>query len=98
MKTKSFRAILILVGLLLVSVQPASAGVGETFKKFIGNEFSNFQGLYVIAGVIVASLLVYIVYNHKSNEKETVSDRKFSPGYSARRHHHHHQRVIKKTQ
>lgn len=102
MKTKSFRAVLILVGLMLVGVQPLSAGVGETFKKFIGNEFSNFQGLYIIAGVVVASLLVYILFNRNgAKEKEMAKDRRQIPNkaLSSRYHHHHHQhRVVKKTQ
>lgn len=100
MKTKSFKAILILVGLMLSFVQPMSAGLGKTLHEFIGNEFANFQGLYIIAGIIAVNLILYIFLNRKSEKEEAESYKKSVPGinHHRRRHQHQHHRVIKKTQ
>ncbi|MCE3259112.1 MAG: hypothetical protein K0S12_753 [Bacteroidetes bacterium] len=99
METKSFKALLILVGLILLNVTSATAGIGERFEKFVGSEFSNFQGLYIIAGIVIASLVLYIVLNHFNKEEEKSAHH--SPRHTQhRRHHHMHHthKIIKKTQ
>jgi fucose permease len=99
MKTKSFRAITILIGLLLITVS-AQAGIGESFQEFAGSSFSNFQGLYIIAGIVIASLVLYIVLNHFNKEEDEKSHHHASGHAHHRRHRHVHHvhKVIKKTQ
>lgn len=95
MKTKSLKAILILVGLTLTNISQMNASVTEKFQKFIGNEFSSFQGLYIMAGVTISFLLVYILTNHfgkKENEKSNTG----AVNYPINRRHHQRS-VIKKT-
>ena len=70
MKTPSFRAELILLGLLLIN-KGLFAGAGNELKNSLSNELSNFhiQGLYVIGGIIIAGLLSYILFNHFRKEE-----------------------------
>ena len=94
MKTAFNKANLILVGLVLFGTGNMKAGISDKFKEFVGNEFSNFQGLYIMAGIIISSLVLYILVNHFG--KEESNERHISTA-GHRRHHHHHQRIIKKT-
>ncbi len=70
MKTTSFKALLILVGSLLISGN-LSAGVGDQLSHSVSDELSHFhiQGLYVIGGIIVAGLLIYLLVNHFGKEE-----------------------------
>ncbi|MCE3228414.1 MAG: hypothetical protein K0S32_2965 [Bacteroidetes bacterium] len=98
MKTKYSRAIAILTGLLLVNLT-AQAGIGESFQEFAGSSFSNFQGLYIIAGIVIASLVLYIVLNH-FNKEEDEKRHSHASGHGHHRRHrhvHHVHKVIKKT-
>ena len=88
------KAILFLVGTVLVATQQAKAGIKEKFQTFIGNEFSSFEGLYIMAGVIIGGLVFYIVSNHFIKEEKRVTKTGLSP---ARERRNYHQRVIKKT-
>ncbi|MBK9285425.1 MAG: hypothetical protein IPM51_14070 [Sphingobacteriaceae bacterium] len=88
------KAVLFLVGTMLLSTQRASAGIVEKFQTFIGNEFSSFEGLYIMAGVIIGGLVFYIVSNHFVKEEKKESRPNLSV---ARERRNHHQRVIKKT-
>jgi len=98
MKTKSIKAILLVFGLMLFNLNTASATIGEKFNQFVGSEFSNMQGIYIIAGIVVASLVVYIVVNHFNKEEEDKSIRHGASHHHRRHHQHHHQhRIIKKT-
>jgi fucose permease len=95
MKTFSLKAILILLGCMLINTGHMHAGIADKFKEFAGTEFNNFQGLYIMAGIIVSSLVIYILVNHFGKEEEE----KASHGahYSHHRRHQHHHRVIRKT-
>jgi hypothetical protein len=62
MKNKTVRVIIILVGLLVLNIEAAQAGITHKFKVLIGNELSNFQLFYVTGGVLTLSLLSYIIF------------------------------------
>ena len=97
MKTISIKAFFILFGLMLMS-NNISAEIGEKLKNFVGSEYSNFhiQGLYVIGGIILASLLIYLLMNHFT--KDEPEERKYRPSGNLMHHRrHHHHKVIKKT-
>jgi hypothetical protein len=96
MKTTSFKAFLILGGLILLNVQSMNAGIVDKFENFIGNEFSSFnlQGLYLIGGIVTVALVFYILSNHFTKEEEAPirNDMMVKP-----HKRHHHRSVIKKT-
>ena len=62
MKNKTLRVIIILVGLLVLNIEAAHAGITHKFKVFISHELSDFQLLYVSCGVLSLSLLGYIIF------------------------------------
>ena len=95
MKTKFNKALLILGGSMLIA-EKASAGIGEKFKEFVGNEFNSLEGLYIMAGVIVSSLVVYILFNHVGQEQKKPVRHGMSP-VRERHRSHQHNRVIRKT-
>lgn len=97
MKTKILKTVYFLFGMLLLNGS-ASASVGEKFDKFVGSEFSNYQGLYIIAGIVIASLVLYVIVNHftKREERKTVHHGTHLSHHRHHRHHHSH-KVIKKT-
>ncbi|HRH11288.1 MAG TPA: hypothetical protein PLU73_07220 [Bacteroidia bacterium] len=94
MKTNFNKAMLILVGSMLLGTQSAHASIVDKFKTFIGNEFSSFEGLYIMAGVIISGLLFYIISNHYVKDEKREVRTGLNP-VRERRHHAH--RVIKKT-
>lgn len=100
MKTTKFRALMILIGSMLVSSQSMSAAVLDGVKKFAGDQMANFnmQGLLVIGGIVGAGLLVYIISNHiiRDKDEQTVVQ---NPHVNRHIHHrHHHTRhIVKKT-
>jgi len=96
MKTISFKAFLILTGLMLIGSQTMSAAVIEDFKKFVGTEFSSLEALYLMAGIIVASLVLYFAANHFGKQEEE-KNYQHRVGYNHHRRHHHQHRVVKKT-
>lgn len=93
MKAAFLRFMAILVGSGLFQIPAASAGVSDKFQKFVGGEFTDFQGLYIMGGVIVASLLIYILTNHFSKKEE----QEVSRGIVGEGRRHHHRSVVKKT-
>lgn len=62
MKNKTFRVIIILVGLLVLNIEAAHAGITHKFRAFIHHELSDFQLLYVSLGLLSLSLLGYIIF------------------------------------
>lgn len=99
MKTTKIKALLILVGLVLVNIQSISAGVIDDVKKTAGNELSNFnmQGILLIGGIVGAGLLIYIISNYLTREKdEQPLGQNLHIG--KRNHQRYHNRhIIKKT-
>ncbi|MBA3663447.1 MAG: hypothetical protein H0W61_04465 [Bacteroidetes bacterium] len=97
MKTTFFKSVSLLLGFLLVNVNSMSASVGDKFDKFVLSEFSNsLGGFYIIAGIVIASLVLYVIVNHfnKEEEKRTVHH---GSHFTHHKRHHHTHRVIKKT-
>lgn len=86
---------LILAGLVMCG-HMSYAGVGEKFNKFIGSEFTNISGLYIILGVIAAGIIGKVLHHFFiKDEERTPSNVKISPHVH---HRHHRQRpIIKKT-
>lgn len=99
MKTTKLKAFMILVGLVLVNIQTMSAGVIGDITKFASDQMSNFnmQGLLVIGGVVGAGLLIYIVSNHLTKEKE--EQHMGQNSHIGKRNHqrYHNRHIIKKT-
>jgi hypothetical protein len=96
MKTISNKALLILAGLMLLCSGSIEAGIIDKFKEFAGAEFNNFQGLYIMSGVIIAGLVIYILVNHFGKEEEQRNVR-HGANYTHHRRHQHHHRIVKKT-
>lgn len=99
MKTTTLKAFMILVGLMLVNIQTMSAGVIGDISKFAGEQMSNFnmRGLWVIGGVVGAGLLIYIISNHLTKEKDEqpVGQNNHIGKRNHQRYHDRH--IIKKT-
>ena len=99
MKTSTIKALLIFTGSMLIGTGTLSAGVANEFSSAVTNELSNFhiQGLYVIAGIVTAGLVIYLFVNHFGKE-EKEEQRPFRRGhYHTHRRHHHQRSVVKKT-
>ncbi len=96
MKTTSIKAFFILFGLMLVS-NNISAEIGDKLKSIVGSDSSfHIQGLYVIGGIIVASLVMYLLMNHFT--KDEPEGRKYRPSSHLTHHkRHQHHKVVKKT-
>jgi hypothetical protein len=62
MKKKTVKVIIILVGLLVLNIEAAQAGITHKFIVLIGNELSNFQLFCVAGGMLTLSLLSYIIF------------------------------------
>lgn len=71
MKNKTVRVIIILVGLLILNIEAAHAGITHKFKVLIASEFSGFQFFYVVGACLTLALLSYIVFTpaFKENSK-----------------------------
>ena len=95
MKTTTFKALLILGGLMLTGIQSMHAGITDQFSNSISNELSHFhiQGLFVIFGIVAAGLSFYFL-THKPVKEEGALRQKVS--YTQQRRQHH-RAVIKKT-
>jgi hypothetical protein len=94
MKTIFYKAFATAALVLLCSGHIHAAGVAEKFYDFIGSEFTNLRGFYIMAGIVAGSLAIYFVANHFSKKEE---ERVYPQHYSQNRRNHHHHRVIKKT-
>lgn len=90
-KRKKVLSGLMLLGLVMMS-QSTYASIGEKFNQYIGSEFANTSGLYIIFGVIGAGIIGKICQNYFMTEEKPVSKVKVS-------HHRYHRPrpVIKKT-
>ncbi len=99
MKTTKIKAFIILVGLVLVNIQSISAGVIDDVKKTAGNELSNFnmQGILLIGGIVGAGLLIYIISNYLTKEKD---EQPLGQNHHIGKRNHqryHNRHIIKKT-
>lgn len=62
MKNKTLRVIIILVGLLILNIEAAHAGITHKVKILISHEFSSFQLFYVLGGGLALGLLSYVIF------------------------------------
>lgn len=69
MKKKTVRVIVILVGLLVLNIEAAQAGITHKFKVLIAHELSGFQLLYMGGGLITLSFLTYVIFTPAFKEK-----------------------------
>jgi hypothetical protein len=91
---------LLLSFLALFSANTSKADSFDKLKKTLVNDFSGMEGFYIIGGLVVGSLLIYVIYNHfiKDKEDETSSKSTIKPGFNYKRHRHHHVKAaVKKT-
>jgi hypothetical protein len=100
MKTTNSKAMVILVGLVLVSGQNMFANVIDSVANVSNNQMSNLntQGLIVMGGIVGASLLLYIITTYVIKDKnEPVSDQKTPINRHNHNRHHHNRHIVKKT-
>lgn len=91
-KRKKMLSGLMLLGLIMLS-QSSYANLSDKFNKYIGSEFANTSGLYIIFGVIGAGIIGKIIQSYFIREEE-------KPVSKVRVSHHRYHRprpVIKKT-
>jgi hypothetical protein len=93
---KKFRKYLLLLMLLNFSTLFTYAGAADKMKNMISKQFNSFEGIYIMGGIIVGSLLVYVISNYLMKEKESKTPTPTAHHHSHPRHHRHH-RVVKKT-
>lgn len=62
MRNGTFKVIVILVGLLFLNIEAAQAGLIHKFKIYIRHEFSDFQLIYFIGGILIFGFLSYVVF------------------------------------
>jgi len=61
MNGKTFKVIVILVGLLFINIEAAQAGLIHRFKSFILHEFSDFQLFYMVSAIAAVGFLLYVL-------------------------------------
>jgi len=69
MKNRTFKVIVILVGLLFLNIEAAHAGLIQKFKVYIGHEFPGFQLAYIVGATLSIGLLTYIILTPAFKEK-----------------------------
>lgn len=85
--------------LTIIGISNAKAESFNKLKNTLVKDFANSEGLYIIGGLVIASLLIYFVYNHLIKEKEDPEAQKMAakPGANYKRHRQHHvKHVVKK--
>lgn len=69
MKNKTLRVIIILVGLLVLNIEAAQAGITHKFKVLIANELSDFQLMYVSGGLLFVAFFSYVIFTPAFKEQ-----------------------------
>ncbi len=93
MEKKTFKVIVILVGLLFLNIEAAHAGLVHKFKLFIRTEFSDFQLLYVVGALVIFAFLIYIVFSPVRIGQEKWSWINYYT-YNPSRQNYHNKRLI----
>jgi len=62
MKNRTLRVIIILVGLLVVNIEAAHAGISHKFKLLVSNKFSDLQLAYLSFGLLSIAGLSYVIF------------------------------------
>lgn len=83
MKNRTVRVIIILVGLLILNIEAAHAGITHKFKVLIANEFNGIQLFYVLGGVLMMGVLSYIILTPAFKESgKTIAEANFFQIYN----------------
>jgi hypothetical protein len=82
--------------MLTFSALASQAGFTDKIKNTVSKDFNSFQGIYIMGGIIVGGLLIYVVSNHMMKEKPEDKEATPTVHHSHHRHHRHH-RVAKKS-
>jgi hypothetical protein len=98
MKRKERKNLAALLIVMLLSVSHTlTAGVGEKFNKYVGSEFTNMSGLYIILGVLGFGIVGKLVHHYFMKEEQDKPLTNHPTARSILRHHRHHRAVVKKT-
>lgn len=62
MKKGTLKTIVILVSLLFLNIEAAQAGLIHKFKLYIRHEFSDYQMVYLSAGLVFFGFLSYVIF------------------------------------
>jgi hypothetical protein len=95
MKNGTFRIIIILVSLLFLNIEAAQAGLVHKFKLYIRHEFSDFQLIYSIGGLLIFGFLSYVIFTPVPIGKEKWAFFNYYY-YGAGRHDYQNKRVMVK--
>jgi hypothetical protein len=96
MKKGTLKTIIILVAMLFINIEAAQAGLVHKFRIYIRHEFSDYQLLYIISGIMLISFLSYIIFTPVLIGKEKWSWLSYY-SYNPNRHAYQSKRnVIKK--
>jgi hypothetical protein len=58
------------LNILILSSFGAYADFGGKMKNELGKEFTSLTGVYIIGGLVVAGLIIYLISNYVFKEKE----------------------------
>lgn len=61
MNSRTFKVIVILVGLLFINIEAAQAGLIHKFKAIILHEFPDYQILYITMGFAAVGFVLYVM-------------------------------------
>ena len=96
MKNKTLRVIIILVGLLVLNIEAAHAGITHKFRVFIHHELSDFQLLYVSLGALTLSFFAYIIFMPAfKNKPSYATGSTYFPNYQLNTYQDKRERVKK---
>jgi hypothetical protein len=96
MNNRTFRIIVLLVGLLFINIEAANAGLVQKFRLYIKHEFSDTQLIYLVSIFMILGFLTYVLFTPVSIGKEK---RGWLNYYSYMPNNHDYQRkrdVVKK--
>jgi hypothetical protein len=70
MSSRTFKVIVLLVGLLFINIEAANAGLVQKITLYIRHEFSNTQLIYFISIFMIVGFLTYVLFTPVSIGKE----------------------------
>jgi hypothetical protein len=65
-----------LIIIFIISTLCMQAGSADKYKKLITKEFGSFEGIYIMGGLIVVGLGIYLISNHYSKKKDKLEREK----------------------
>jgi hypothetical protein len=99
MKNRTVRVIVILVGLLVLNIEAAHAGITHKVKAFINHELSDFQLMYVSFGLLSAGFLGYVIFMPAFKDKSRNNgNTTYFQNYSFHTFYHKKKRIKKISQ